>query len=83
MATQSEIRAVLNAVPGVRRVHDLHVWPLSTTVAALTAHLEHDGTRVTDELLAEAQRAIATRFGIHHSTLQFENVGCGSDCAEH
>ena len=78
-----EIRATLLAVPGVRRVHDLHVWPLSTTVAALTAHLEHDGTRVTDELLVEAQHAIATRFGINHSTLQFENVGCGTDCAEH
>jgi len=78
-----EIRNTLLAVPGVRRVHDLHVWPLSTTVAALTAHLEHDGTRVTDELLAEAQRGIATRFGIHHTTLQFENVGCGTDCAEH
>jgi len=78
-----QIRAALTAVPGVRRVHDLHVWPLSTTVAALTAHLEHDGTRVPDELLSDAQRTIATKFGIHHTTLQFENVGCGSDCAEH
>ena len=78
-----DIRAALCAVPGVRAVHDLHVWPLSTTVAALTAHLEHDGTRVPDELLAETQRTIAAKFGIHHSTLQFENVGCGSDCAEH
>jgi cobalt-zinc-cadmium efflux system protein len=78
----AEIRAALNALPGVRRVHDLHVWPLSTTVAALTAHLEHDGTRVTDELLAEAQGTIAARFGINHSTLQFENVGCGTDCDE-
>jgi cobalt-zinc-cadmium efflux system protein len=76
------IRTELTALTGVRAVHDLHVWPLSTTVAALTAHLEHDGSRVSDELLAEAQRVIAARFGIHHTTLQFENVGCGSDCRE-
>src|SRR5688500_6660065 len=39
------IRAALIAIESVRDVHDLHVWPLSTTVTALTAHLEHDGTR--------------------------------------
>lgn len=71
----------LASIPGVRDVHDLHVWPLSTTVTALTAHLEHDGTRVTDELLAEAQAMLVARFRIEHSTLQFENVGCGTDCA--
>ena len=75
------IRAALVALNGVNSVHDLHVWPLSTTVTALTAHLEHDGGRVTDELLAEAQKMLVDKFGIEHSTLQFENVGCGTDCA--
>lgn len=75
------IRAALIELPGVNAVHDLHVWPLSTTVTALTAHVEHDGSRVTDELLAQAQKMLIARFGIEHSTLQFENVGCGADCA--
>jgi cobalt-zinc-cadmium efflux system protein len=74
------IDAALREVPGVRSVHDLHVWSLSTTAAALTAHLEHDGTRDGDALLADAQRVIVERFGIRHTTLQFENVGCGRDC---
>lgn len=74
------IDAALRSVPGVRSVHDLHVWSLSTTAAALTAHLEHDGTRDGDALLADAQRVIVERFGIRHTTMQFENVGCGRDC---
>jgi len=78
-----ELKAIhdaLTGLEGVRSVHDLHVWPLSTTVAALTAHLEHDGTRPADELLGEAQRVIAARFGIRHTTLQFEQSGCGQAC---
>ena len=74
------IEAALRGVPGVRSVHDLHVWSLSTTAAALTAHVEHDGTREGDALLADAQRVIVEGFGIRHTTLQFENVACGKDC---
>ncbi len=54
-------------------MHDLHVWPLSTTVNALTAHVEHDGTRDGDALLRDAEAAIQQRFGISHTTIQLEN----------
>jgi cation diffusion facilitator family transporter len=64
------LRAELCGLPGVREVHDLHVWGLSTTETALTAHLVHDRVDA-DVLLAEA-RAIARRHGIGHSTLQLE-----------
>ena len=74
------IRGALTEIPQVRSVHDLHVWPLSTTVVALTVHLEHDGTRDTDALLAETQQLLAQKFGIRHTTIQFENVGCGQRC---
>ncbi|MEO7397553.1 MAG: cation diffusion facilitator family transporter, partial [Ilumatobacteraceae bacterium] len=74
------IRAALLALSGVRAVHDLHVWPLSTTVAALTVHLEHDGVRDGDLLLADAQTAMRVQFGIEHTTIQLENVGCGQAC---
>ena len=66
------VRDALAALPGVTAVHDLHVWGLSTTETALTAHLCHnreDGAG----LLGEAQGLIRTRFGIGHSTLQLES----------
>jgi cobalt-zinc-cadmium efflux system protein len=75
-----EVDAALRALPQVRAVHDLHVWPLSTTVAALTAHVEYEADGPADALLAAAQAMLATRFGIHHVTLQFERLPCRQDC---
>ena len=65
------IRAGLLALPGVTAVHDLHVWGLSTTETALTAHLCHERGDA-DALLAEAQTLARTRFKIGHTTLQLE-----------
>ncbi len=67
------VRAALLALPGVSAVHDLHVWGLSTTRAALTAHLVHDRPDGA-VLLAEAHELIRVRFGIGHATLQLENA---------
>ncbi|MCC6562671.1 MAG: cation transporter [Xanthomonadales bacterium] len=74
------IEAAIQQVAGVRHVHDLHVWPLSTTVTALTAHIEHDGQRDGDALLRDAEAVIQQRFGISHTTIQLENVGCERQC---
>lgn len=74
------IRASLLAEDGVHGVHDLHVWPLSTTVTALTVHLEHDGSRDNDVLLAAIHDLLAHRFGIRHTTVQLEHVACGRRC---
>ena len=65
------IRAAFLALPGVTAVHDLHVWGLSTTQVALTAHLCHDRTD-SDALLAEAQALARGTFRIGHTTLQLE-----------
>lgn len=65
------IRAAFLALPGVTAVHDLHVWGLSTTETALTAHLCHERADA-DALLVEAQGLARGRFGIGHSTLQLE-----------
>lgn len=65
------IRAALLSLPGVTAVHDLHVWGLSTTQTALTAHLVHDRPDA-DALLAEAQAMACGRFNIRHTTLQLE-----------
>jgi cobalt-zinc-cadmium efflux system protein len=76
----AEIRSALLAEEGVQGVHDLHVWPLSTTVTALTVHIEHDGSRDNDVLLATIHDLLAHRFGIRHTTVQLENVACGRKC---
>jgi cobalt-zinc-cadmium efflux system protein len=65
------IRAAFLALPGVTAVHDLHVWGLSTTRTALTAHLVHDRPDAA-ALLAEAQTMARTRFHIGHTTFQLE-----------
>jgi cobalt-zinc-cadmium efflux system protein len=67
------IRAGFLALPGVTAVHDLHVWGLSTTDTALTAHLVH-GREDASALLAEAQMLARTRFSISHTTLQLEDA---------
>jgi len=76
----TQIRTALLSLPGVSAVHDLHVWGLSTTDTALTAHLVHDRTD-GDALLAEAQGLVRTRFEISHTTLQLES-GVLPDCPD-
>jgi cobalt-zinc-cadmium efflux system protein len=65
------VREALGALPGVRAVHDLHVWSLSTTRTALTAHIVHDRAD-PGALLGEAQALARGRFRIAHTTLQLE-----------
>jgi len=72
----NEVQNALGALGGVEEVHDLHVWPLSTTETALTAHLVlPEGS--TDELLRRARTMLHDLFKIHHCTLQVERVHQG------
>lgn len=74
-----EVEAHLLALPGIERIHDLHIWPMSTTESALTAHLVMPGGFPGDAFLADCQHGIEDRFGIGHTTLQVET---GSDCRQ-
>jgi cobalt-zinc-cadmium efflux system protein len=65
-----EVHAFLAALPGVASVHDLHVWGMSTTETALTAHLLMPGGHPDDGFFAEVASELEHRFGIKHSTLQ-------------
>jgi cobalt-zinc-cadmium efflux system protein len=67
-----EVEAALGELPGVETVHDLHVWPLSTTETALTAHLVAPREDSTDALLTAARAMLHDRFHIGHCTLQVE-----------
>jgi cobalt-zinc-cadmium efflux system protein len=72
------VAAYLGALPGVVAVHDLHVWGMSTTQSALTAHLVKPDPGDDDALIARATRELRERFGIGHVTLQWERSG--GDC---
>ncbi len=76
----ASVKAAFLALPGVSAVHDLHVWGLSTTETALTAHLVHDRADAA-ALLTEAQGLARTRFAIGHTTLQLE-TGALPDCPD-
>jgi len=73
------VRDYLQGLPGVVRVHDLHVWPMSTTESALTAHLVMPGERPSDRFLHDVAHELEHRFGIGHPTIQIE-AGY-ADCA--
>jgi len=67
-----QVEAALSDLDGVEAVHDLHVWPLSTTETALTAHIVTSRADYPDALLANARAMLHDRFQIEHSTIQVE-----------
>lgn len=66
------VESMLRGLDGVVEVHDLHIWGMSTTDVALTAHLIRPCHGNEDALLAVATRQLRERFGISHATLQVE-----------
>lgn len=72
----SAVEKYLGGLPGVREVHDLHVWSMSTTEVAMTAHLVMPWPRTAPDFLATIQHDLEHKFAIHHITVQFE------DCVE-
>lgn len=67
-----EVRQALERLPGVARVHHLHVWAMSTTETALTVHLVMPDGHPGDHFLAELQHRLKEDFGIAHATIQIE-----------
>ena len=66
------VRAFLESRPGVAQVHDLHIWPMSTTEVALTCHLVMPGGSPGDPFLADLAHELQHDFGIAHATVQIE-----------
>jgi cobalt-zinc-cadmium efflux system protein len=67
-----QVRGYLSGLPGVTAVHDLHVWAMSTSEVALTAHLVMPQGHAGDEFLCDVTRALHDDFGIEHATIQIE-----------
>ena len=70
---QAKIANFLRKLPGVAEVHDLHIWGMSTTETALTAHLVRPGAVLDDDMLHHACEELKEHFGIDHATLQVED----------
>ncbi len=75
------VRRDLRARPGVTAVHDLHIWAMSTSETALTAHLVMPAGHPGDAFLAEVAHAIAHDHAIGHVTLQIEMADGATPCA--
>jgi cobalt-zinc-cadmium efflux system protein len=79
------VEAYLTGLPGIAAVHDLHVWGVSTTQTALTAHLMKPDGCLDDALLTRATEGLREKFGIAHATLQLEQGAvhrCGLSAGE-
>jgi len=77
--SESDVRDYLAGLPGVEAVHDLHIWPMSTTETALTAHLVIPGGHPGDDFLHDIAEELEHHHRIHHTTIQVEN---SRDCAQ-
>jgi len=75
------IRTYLAETPGVAAIHDLHIWAMSTTETALTAHLVMPSGCPDDAFLARIGRELHDRFDIEHTTIQIE-TGDSLSCAQ-
>lgn len=81
----ADVKRHLASFEGVTAVHDLHVWPMSTTEVALTVHLVMPGRPAQDSFLREVTASLERRFGVGHATIQVESgeepcQPCGADC---
>jgi cobalt-zinc-cadmium efflux system protein len=72
-----QLRTEMESVPGTDRVHDLHVWTLTTGQYALSAHAVIDGNADGEHILDEMRKLLDRRFEIHHVTIQLE---CSRPC---
>jgi cobalt-zinc-cadmium efflux system protein len=68
------VRGSLERLDGVARIHDLHIWAMSTTETALTCHLVMPGGHPGDAFISKTAVSLREAFGIEHTTLQIE---CG------
>jgi cobalt-zinc-cadmium efflux system protein len=74
------VESLLESLPGVARVHDLHIWAMGTSDIAMTAHLVMPEGRADDAFLKHATEQLHDRFAIEHVTLQVMRVPFTTSC---
>ena len=81
-----QVREYLSRLPGVKAVHDMHIWAMSTTETALTAHLTMPSGGADDRFLIQVAQELREHFQINHSTVQVEQgdaaLACQQTCAD-
>jgi cobalt-zinc-cadmium efflux system protein len=72
------IETSIRAIPGVNDVHDLHVWSIGSDTHAFSCHVSIADMRASESetLLRQIRDQLASRFHIHHTTIQFEYAVC-------
>ncbi len=75
-----EVQNFLASVPGVTLVYDLHIWAMSTTETALTAHVVKPTVSDDDALLRQLQKDLHDRFGVEHATIQIVRTPAAISC---
>jgi cobalt-zinc-cadmium efflux system protein len=77
--TVGQVAEVMGQVPGVSEVHDLHVWTVGPGYVALSAHVVLDDRSLsqTQAVMDGLKASLRQRFGIEHTTVQFECGNCG------
>lgn len=72
----AQIKKAICGLPGIKGVHHVHVWSVNEHDVALECHI------VADEMamVADAAKLLNEKFGIRHSNIQIENLGCGENC---
>lgn len=77
-----DVEAYLENLPGIEGLHDLHIWPMSTSETALTVHLLRPESTGDDEFLAKVSNELHERFGIEHVTIQLERSEWAEACKQ-
>lgn len=77
-----EIQNYLESIPGIKNVHDLHIWAMSTTEIALTVHLVKPDSKNDDEILKKISKELEEKFQIQHTTIQFERKMVEANCTQ-
>jgi cobalt-zinc-cadmium efflux system protein len=65
-----EVGSAMCSVPGVREVHDLHVWTVTSGFPALAAHIRSEPSESAEEVRQRIEAVLHERFGLDHTTLQ-------------
>jgi cobalt-zinc-cadmium efflux system protein len=77
---RAQVQTYLHGLPGILEVHDLHIWGLSTTESALTAHLVCAESAGDAAVLPQISAELRQRFGINHATIQLETPELAKRC---
>lgn len=78
----TEVKQYLSRLHGVKEVHDLHIWAMSTTETALTVHLVIPDENHDDKFLSNTCCLLHDKYGIEHATIQIEKAAHAASCKE-